>query len=165
MKCFGSLLMVFVAITCGQVAAQDNNKENEAAEEQAVRIMVEAKQFVFVAQSAKPMKGRSLQLTGSAVAISPGAVASNLPYFGRVYSGAAYNTEESGISFSSTEFEYKSEERKKGGWNITIRPKDVRNRPTMSMTIQKNGYALLNVSFTDRESISYNGYVEAPKGK
>lgn len=168
MKYTTPLLIFLLMVAAGQVLAQDdkkNKKEEEAAGEQAVRSMIESKQFIFVAQSARPMKGRTVQLTGSGLSVSSNTVGSNLPYFGRVYSGAAYTTEESGISFTSTDFEYKSEERKKGGWNITIRPKDVRNRPTMSLTIKRNGYASLNVSSTDRQSISYNGYVQEMKGK
>jgi hypothetical protein len=52
-------------------------------------------------------------------------VVCDLPYYGRVHQ-ATYGRGDGGIKFTSSEFEYKPEVRKKRGWNILLNTKDLR---------------------------------------
>ena len=83
---------------------------------------------------------------------------SNLPYYGRAYS-ASINPSENGLNFTSTNFDYTVTPRKKGGWEVLIKPKDANDVREMTFTIFENGTASLYVTSNNRESISFNGYI------
>jgi len=148
---FLSLLTLLTALVYGQ--------DKEAA----LKNSVEAKQFVFHAQTALPMSGSSRHLTTDYVLkISENSVVSYLPFFGRAYS-VPYNSTEGGFNFTSTKFDYSSTPAKKGGWQITIKPKDVQDFKEFSLSISENGYGTLQVLSNNRQPISFTGYV-SPAG-
>ena len=130
--------------------------------ETAVKNMVESKNFVFKAQTMNPMTGRTRQLTSEYdLKILKDSIIAYLPYFGRAYSPPV-NPNEGGIQFTSTDFEYKMTVRKKGGWDIQIKPKDARDVRQLDLSVFKNGSATLGVNSNNRQSISFNGHVEDP---
>lgn len=127
----------------------------------AVRQKVEGKRYTFVAQSAMPMRGRTVQLTSLYdLKITGDSVISALPYYGRAYS-APINPSDNGINFTSTSFDYTSRYRKKR-WEISIRPKDIQSVSEMNLIIYSNGRASLQVTSNNRQPISFNG-VLSPK--
>ena len=111
------------------------------------------------------MGGRFRQLTTEyTVKVSKDTVISDLPYFGRSYSADIGNSE-GGIHFTSTNFEYQITERKKGGWDITIKFKDVKDAQQFSFSVFDSGSASLQVTSTNKQPISFNGYVSEKKNK
>ena len=46
---------------------------------------------------------------------------------------------------------------------IQISPKDTKDGVRMNLTDSDNGYATLNVSSNNKQSITYNGYLAEPK--
>jgi hypothetical protein len=127
-----------------------------------VQNLVDSKNFVFKVQSVHPMTGMSNQSTADYdVRVLGDSVSTYLPYFGRAYS-ATYG-ESGGFNFTSTKFEYKLKERKKGGWDIAISPKDTRDVRQMNFTVSENGYASLQVTSNNRQPISYSGYITQRK--
>lgn len=139
------------------IHAQDLDKS-------VVQNFIKTKEFVFKAQTVLPMTGMSRQLTSEYdVRFLGDSVVAYLPYFGRAYS-AGYG-EGGAIDFTSTKFEYKVKERKKGGWDISIKPQDAKDVQALNFTVSENGYATLQVTSNNRQSISYNGYVMERKRK
>lgn len=131
--------------------------------ESAIRDMVQAGQFMFHAQTALPMTGTSRQLTSDYdLEVSKDAVVSYLPFFGRAYS-LPYGSTGGGFNFTSRKFEYSFSDRKKGGWNISIKPRDVADFREFSLLISKNGYGSLQVVSNNRQSISFTGYISPLK--
>lgn len=65
--------------------------------------------------------------------------------------------------FTSNEFEYKKENHKKNGWAITITPKDVSGIQKIYLQISSRGNASLQVTSSNRQPISFNGYIEDNK--
>jgi hypothetical protein len=127
-----------------------------------IRTMVEAKNFVFKADYVNPQTGRSRSLTSEYdLTIKPGEVISYLPYFGRAYS-APINSE-GGIKFTSTDFDYKLLKQKEHSWDISIKPKDASDVREMFLTVFDNGTASLRVNSTNRQAISFRGYIVAGK--
>lgn len=121
-----------------------------------VRQKVEAKYYTFIAYDAVPMHGGTVQLTSLYdLKIIGDSVIVDLPYFGQNYS-ASLNPPESGIKFTSVSFGYRMKARKKR-WDISIKPKDARNISELNLTVYPNGLALLQVTPTDRQPISFNG--------
>lgn len=138
--------------------------------------IVAEKSYTFVATSAFPSNaaeinsilskmpgatgGGNINLSGSNydVKITGDSVVAYLPYYGRSYN-APIGNEDSGFKFTSKNFSYTNEKRKKGGWQVAINSKDAKENPRMVLTIAENGYASLVVSSNNKPSISYNGYL------
>lgn len=126
-----------------------------------VKNWIEAQNYIFVPQTVLPAGGGSRQLNPEySVKISKEAVISDLPYFGRVYS-APLGKNDGGIKFTSNKFDYSKKVRRKGGWDIMIKPKDASEVQQLSFTISENGNASLRVISSNRQSIAYNGYIKA----
>ncbi len=152
-----AILVLSAFLLSGQLAM---GQKPDSAQAVYIKKLVDNQQYIFYGESATPMKGRQRFLTpGNTVHISKDTVASDLPYFGRAYS-ASIDPTNGGIKFTSTSFDYKAETRKKGGWDVTIKTKDVKDTQTLSFTIFEDGKAYLQVTSNNRQSISFNGYVK-----
>ena len=135
------------------------------AKEVAIKNLVDSQQYVFYAQNVTPMSGRQRFLTTDyTVSVSKDSIISDLPFFGRAYS-APINPSDGGIKFTSTDFDYKLVPRKKGGWDISIKPKDTPNGQQFNLTVFENGTASLQATSTSRQPISFNGYIKERKFK
>ncbi len=145
--------------------AQKANENKSVKASSEIQNLIVSKNYVFVAQTVLPLGGRVINLTSSYdVRVSGDTVASILPYFGRAFV-APINPSEGGIHFTSTNFIYKVNGRKKGGWDITILPKDSKDVRQMLLTVSESGYGTLQVVSNNRQQISYNGYVKERKGR
>jgi hypothetical protein len=148
---FASMLVFLAALE--PLHAQDLDKE-------AVKKLVDSKTFVFHAQSATPMGGGTRQLTSDYnMKLTGDSLVTYLPYFGRAYTATLPG--EGGLDFISSDFTYKVKEKKKGGWEVTIEPKDQRNVRSMLLSLSESGYASLNVTSNNRQPISFYGYVSS----
>lgn len=148
-----SYCVVLAVLLLVSQALRAQDKKKKLAEK------IANKEFVFKARTVTPTSGRFRQLTSEYdLRVSGDSVVCYLPYFGRAYS-APINPSEGGLKFTSVDFEYKYAPRKKG-WDVTINPKDGNGVQELSMTIFENGNASLRVSSTNRQLITFNGYVE-----
>ncbi len=150
------LLFAFPAVSM----AQDNNskKDNKA---DMIKSLVAGQRYVFNAETALPLSGGLRQLNGGyELIITKDTVTSYLPYFGKAYI-APINPSQGGIQFTSTKFNYTVTDRKKGGWDIVIKPLDVQDPRQLNLFISENGYAVLQVTSNNRQAISFNGSVYA----
>ena len=154
--CWKTLLFgVLPLVLTGHLAAQEKDS--------TIKNIVENRQFVFHAQTALPSTGGSRQLTSAYdLKVSKDSLVSSLPYFGRAYS-ATYGATDGGLNFTSTKFDYKTSARKKGGWEISIKPKDVTDFREFFLTISENGYGTLRALTNNRQPISFNGYISSKK--
>ncbi len=153
------LLLALFVLGNQALQAQESNKDKEQQKAAAVKNMVDTKNFVFKAQSMTPMRGRNRQLTSEYdLKIFNDSLISFLPYFGRAYT-APVNPSEGGLQFTSTDFQYQATARKKGGWEITIQPKDHRDVRQLLLNVFESGNATLQVISNNRDPIFFNGYV------
>lgn len=143
------------------------------------RIVTE-KKYIFVATTAVAMNSTeinnvmskmaggntagSISLNGSSyeVEVTPDSLNVYLPYFGRAYS-APMNSNEGGYKFKAKDFTYQITQRKKGGWEVSIATKDVKDNVRMNLSIGVNGYGTLSVMSNNKQPISYYGYLSEPK--
>lgn len=161
----GKKLLVAMLLLMGFLFSRQlaTAQKSDSAKVASVKKLVDNKDYVFYVESATPMSGRQRFLTpGNTVYIAKDSVVCDLPYFGRVYTSSV-NTTDGGIKFISTNFDYTPEVRKKGGWDIAIKTKDVPETQNLNFTIYDNGKAYLQVRSNNRQSISYNGYVAEKK--
>lgn len=148
--------------------------------------VIEAQNYVFVATMAFPMNtadiskvlnrlpgGNSsgaINLNGSNydLNVTKDSVVTYLPYYGRAYTARIGNNE-GGIKFKSKDFSYTSEKRKKGGWIVTIKPKDVKDdynsNYNLTLNVTTTGYATLVVNSNNQQPITFNGYIAEQKVK
>ncbi|WP_417428563.1 DUF4251 domain-containing protein [Halpernia sp.] len=82
----------------------------------------------------------------------------DLPYFGRLYT-PNYDQSKNNYNFTSKDFTLTKSQDKKGNWNYKIVTKDQPTNLTISLEIYSNGKAYANLNSSDRQSISYDGYV------
>ena len=157
MKIIKGFLIVFAIISSGCLLTVNAQKKNP----EDIKRIVESRNYIFKAQRANPLGGsmsRDLSSSYYDLTVGRDTVISFLPYFGRAYS-APVNPSEGGIKFTSTKFDYQQSNNGKR-WTITIKPKDASDVQQLYLDIFDNGFATLQVISTNRQSISFNGYVE-----
>jgi len=148
-----------------RINAQDTKQDKQAAKDAAIKNLVDSQSYDFVVQTVTPLSGRTRQLTSDYdLQVTKSSIVSYLPYFGRAYQ-APINSTQSPLTFTSKDFEYTATPAKKGGWNVLIKPKDNREVQQMNLSISASGYGSLQVTSTNRQPISFYGYIKALKGK
>ncbi|HEY5826422.1 MAG TPA: DUF4251 domain-containing protein [Cyclobacteriaceae bacterium] len=162
-----NLKFVFVlfALLSFLVSTAQSKKEKKAIQAEAIKTAVDARRFIFQAQTASPTGSGIKQLsTGYYFTVLPDSIISNLPYFGRAHQ-ASMASQDVGMKFTSLKFNYTVKNTKKGGWDIKIQTDDVKGAPQVFLTISTSGTTSVRISSNDRQSISYNGYIEGIKKK
>ncbi|HEY8959295.1 DUF4251 domain-containing protein [Chitinophaga sp.] len=161
-----TMLLLLGAVISASLFAQGTKAQQKADKIARIKSLIEAQNYVFVAQNALPMSGRMRNLTSEYnVIVGADSVISYLPYFGRAYTSADYGATKSPLDFKTKSFDYNVTPGKKDGWNITIKPKDHRSVQSFNLSVSSEGYASLQVTSSDRSPISFNGYVTERKVK
>ena len=144
-------------------SAQSGDKASEKAA--AIKALVESRNYVFKPQTALPLRGHTRQLNYDyQLAVSTKSIVSYLPYYGRAYAPVPIDPTKSPMDFTSQSFDYTLTPRGKGGWDVTIKPKDLKEYiQQLYMTITTDGYASLRIISTNRDAISYYGSISSPK--
>lgn len=142
--------------------AQQTPKQIKAQQKAAsIKHKIDDQKYTFIAQYAQPLRGGQKYLTSDYnLRVRKDSVIAYLPYFGRVYMDVPYNPTDDGVKFTSTNFNYKITEKKKGGWTITIVLNDVRRTQKLLLDIYTNGSATLQVTSNSRDAITFEGYIK-----
>jgi hypothetical protein len=160
-----ALLLVVTSLVLNTASAQNKKKEREAKRIEEIKQLLTDRTYVFEATYMNPMRGGNKALTDSYdVRVIRDSLISYLPYYGQAYQ-APMDPTKNALDFTSTKFEYTVKTLQKGGWEITIVPKDNKDLQKMFMTVSTDGYATLHVTSTYRDPISFDGTIEAPKKK
>jgi len=182
-------LLVFL-FCVGTGAAQTTKAEKKAQKAEELKRIINEKTFVFKANSAMPTPIASMQVSGSLppnsilnqlnsgmisltgasydVKFSNDSLTAFLPYYGQAYSAPYNSPAESGIKFTSTKFDYKVTQTKKGNLEILIIPHDLSGRSPsdvqrMMLTVSEGGWANLQITLLTRQRISFSGTIEEIK--
>jgi len=116
----------------------------------------------FTAEYAQPLSGQRRYITGSYyVQCRKDTLIVALPYYGRLNSSAGANNQDP-LDFKSTDFTLTKEKRKKGGWLVTIKPKNSEVQ-SMNFTFFDNGSAQSNFIMTNRSAIDFSGKIAPAK--
>jgi len=159
-------LLVILTVCCivsGVASGHDNGREKRKAREKAkseeVQKLFESRSLQFLAQSAQPMGGGIIHLTSDySLDIDNGMITSYLPFYGVAYT-AEYGEREGGIKFSETEKVSEWKVTRKG-YRVRIDVKAPKDLYHLNLTFSSLGYAMLDVSCQNRQSISYTGVVQ-----
>src|SRR5215471_6953240 len=108
-----TLLLILALSAFSASYAQDSKQDKKAKQEAQIKQIVDSQHYVFRAQTAYPLGGRTVQLTSDYdLKITKDEVVSYLPYYGRAYS-ATPGSSDNGLNFTTKSFEYKSTPTKK----------------------------------------------------
>ncbi len=159
--CQDIMLSLFLLSIMPALKAQQTEKQQkEAAREAAVKTLVESKRYMFGPQSMMPQTGQSRQVTyGYDLRVNKDTLNAYLPYVGKAFV-ATYGGGDGAISFKTTAFDYVITEAKKGGWNVTITPKNITNVRQLMFRITTTGNTTVQISSNTRDMISFNGYLQ-----
>ena len=159
------MLLLACIIALG-AAAQNKKKEREAKKMAEVKALVDSDNYVFHADFANPMRGGNISLTSEYdLRVSKDTLIAYLPYYGRAYQ-APIDPMDGGIHFTSTHFTYNKSGGTDKGWEIYIKPNEAKGVEKIFLSISVDGYATLRITNTNRDPISYQGYIAArPKKK
>lgn len=128
----------------------------------AIKSAIESNSFIFKPQFVTPLGDRSRIVTAEYdMWVSKDTVKTYLPYFGRAYSATIGQSGGGGVMFTSTDFDYAVKEKKGGGWNILIKPKDTNDVRQLFLNIGDEGNASLHITSNNRQAITFSGYVAA----
>ena len=161
------LLVLFMAVFAASGSAQEKTKkqikeEQKIEKQKQIETLINSKTFVFNATRALPQGGKSINLTSSYdVKFSPDLVESNLPYYGRAYSGVGYGGD-AGMKFEGKPEEFTFTKGKKN-YSINAVVKGNNDTYRLSLTVSFEGSGSLSITSNNRSFISYNGDITAPE--
>jgi hypothetical protein len=164
-------VIILLAFALQSIQAQESRRERRSIREkekaEEISKLIDQRNLRFVAQFAHPMAGGSIHLTSEyTLDISGDTVSAWLPFYGRAYS-VEYGGRDGGIKFNEQAFstEWKSE---KKGTRAIMEVKAPRDVYRLNLQITAAGYATLDVSSNNRQSIRFSGIVTKlpePEGK
>ena len=155
------LLCLFTGMLTAQGANSSNKKQMKLEKEKEIRELIESGNFRFLANSANPMSGRSINLTSNYdLKIYNDTIETWLPFFGRAYS-VDYGGD-GGIKFKeqAVTIDKKFNSRKKI-YEYSIVVKTSQDKYTINLSTGLNGYGNLYVRSQNRQPISFYGTIEA----
>jgi hypothetical protein len=155
------VLLLIVGAGLNIASAQNTKSAKKAAKEIAVKGKINGQRYTFLANYMLPQRGSGKSLTDNYdLRVTKDSVIAFLPYYGRAYYDVPYGGADGGIKFTSTKFSYEVKDKKKGGWEITIKPNDVKNTNRLLLNISTDGYASLSVTSSNRDFITFDGYIK-----
>jgi len=177
MKKNGMLILLIMLVAVGTVYARERTTREERRQQQSEKVqrLVDAQDYKFVAQQTTPVMSRELMnfvaqhttpaswelfnlTSGFFLSVSNDTITAHLPFFGRAFV-APSNPAEGGIRFESTDFSYRLEAGRKGGWIAHIAIYDATRRIDLVLDIATSGTATLSVNDNMRQPISFSGYI------
>ena len=158
------LLTLFVINSYSQEKSKQELKEERKIERQKqTEALVNAREFVFTGNTAFPQGGNSINLTSNTnyVKFHPDRIESELPFYGRAYSGAGYGGD-TGMKFDGKPEEYTVTKTKKE-YQIEAVVKGENDTYRILLSVGFEGSASLSIISNNRSSISYSGEISAPE--
>ena len=156
---YSRLLIPLLMLTCLQSFSQSNAEQKKQDQYNQLKSQIDSRKFRFHALSATSLKGITRQLTSEYfLKLNKDSLSVFLPYFGRSFT-TNYPPTDLSTEFKTTQFSYKSDTLKKGGWEITIIPKNQSNASNINLSITTSGYCTVHVNSNSREPISYYGTI------
>ncbi len=149
-------LLIFYIATYGNFAQDKPHKRLDA-----VRSLVDSKNFVFDANRASPLGLPSISIVNidNYVRIQKDSTLGFLPYFGEMRLGGGYG-EGGAIEFDSEIRDYKVKTKRNGkGITVTFNTKNSDERFDFTLFITKSKSATVVVKSLHRNSITYYGVI------
>lgn len=158
-------ILLFLSLNSIASFAQEKTKkqlkeEQKAIKQKEIALLVESKEFKFEANMAFPQGYRSINLTTNPnfFIFKKDSVISEMPFFGRAYSGVGYSSGDGGHSFKGKYQKY-SEVKDKKSYIIKCDVKGENDSYSIILTVFLEGNASLVINSNKRSTISYRGEI------
>ena len=153
MKAIVLTVNLLLAVSATALQAQDNKKDREERNRQAVSEMLEARRYKVDIDYMNPLRGRGRALTDSySLEVRNDSLISYLPYAGEAYS-VPYGGGKA-LNFKAPISQYDISEGKK---EIRIDVSNDEDTYIYTLTVFPNGNTSIHVQPTQRQSISFSG--------
>ena len=159
------MLLFFISFSVMTGFAQEKTKkqlkeERELAQQKDIEALIEAKDFEFVGDRANPQGTRSIDLTtnNNFFRLKKDTIDSDMPFFGRAFSGVGYGSSDGGLKFKGLANDYSVKKGKKS-YTIKANVKDNSDSYNIILDVYFNGGAYLSISSNNRSTIGYNGEI------
>jgi hypothetical protein len=152
------LVLIPVSLLSQEKSKKELKEERKLEQQKKTEALVNSKTFVFTGTMAHPQGGRSVNLTTTPnfMKFSPDLIESDMPFYGRAYSGAGYG----GPTGKPDEFTF---EKTSKGYFIQASVKADNDNYKISLTVGAEGNSSLSVSSVNRSSMSYSGNISSPE--
>lgn len=158
-------LIAAVAFLAVLSSCKSPDPAKQAEQAAHTKALIDSKTYAFKAQTAIPSGAPARQLRSDYdVRVAPDKVICYLPFLGTSSGGGAYGGENS-LDFITKDFDYTVVDREKGGWDITIKPKDRTEPRALILTIFTNGSASLLAAGNNKSNMSFSGYITEDRTK
>lgn len=164
MKTKNILLLLLLSLFVISGFAQEKTRKQERKARKIERqeqtaALVDAKSFVFVARTAMPQGFNTINLTSNPnhVQFEPSMIKSEMPFFGRAFTGIGYGRD-AGLHFKGSPQEFNVIKGKKA-YQINVTVKGDTDFYRLLLTVFFEGNATLSVNSNNRSSISYAGEI------
>jgi len=164
-----SLLFILLTFVMASVFSQETGKktkqERDLEKQKQTEELVNSKIFLFTASTAFSQRGRAINLTSNpnTIVFSPDLISSDLPFFGRAYSGVTYG-ESSGYTFEGKPEEFTIEPAKKG-YEIKAVVRTSKDSYTINLLVSSGGSSSLTISSNNLSTMSYSGEISKTEEK
>lgn len=164
-----ALTLFLLVVTMG--FAQEKSRKELKHERKVEKVkktaaLVDSKEFVFVGQKALPQGLNAIDLTTNPnfIEFNPNFIKSEMPFFGRGYSGIGYGGD-SGLKFKGKPIDFTIEKGRKT-YEIRATVRGEADVFKISLSVFFEGSATLTINSNNRSAISYYGEIfEIEKNK
>lgn len=158
------LLFLLVAPGISQEKSKKELKQERKLElQKQIETLINSKVFVFVGKTALPTGMRTVNLTTNPnfVKFHPDLIESEMPYFGKAYSGAGYGGD-TGLKFKGKPESFNVVKNNKN-YKIDAVVSSSNDNFRLSLTVGLEGNGTLTIISNNRSSISYQGDISTIK--
>ena len=154
------ILFLFSTMMLMLAACSTGNKVVDAQRAEAIKALIESRQFVVMVGSMRPLSAPTVSVSqGQKMIIRDGMVTCYLPYVGSGqnvgYGASGYKA----LNFSSALLDYKVEYPKPDRARITFRVDNGDDNYRFHVEVFMNGKTTIDVDPRGRDAISYSGMI------
>ena len=169
MKTYKMAVLCFLCFSFFTGFAQEKTRKQLRAEQKLVKQkeiekLIEAKEFEFVAQNSNSQMFRFIDLTTNQnfIKFKPDFIKSEMPFFGRGFSGLGYGSSDTGLKFEGKPEKFTVEKSKKG-YVIEVKVKGQQDFFDLTLLVSFEGNTTLSIISNNRSPINYFGAIAAIK--
>lgn len=165
MRTYKIAVLCFLCFSFFTGFAQEKTRKQLRAEQKLdkqkeIEKLIDAKEFQFVARNSNSQYFRMVDLTTNPnfIKFKPNFIKSEMPFFGRGFSGLAYGGSDTGLKFEGEPEKFTVQKNKKE-YIIKVSVKGKQDYFDMTLSVSLEGSATLAINSNNRGAISYFGEI------
>ncbi|MBT0608663.1 DUF4251 domain-containing protein [Aequorivita echinoideorum] len=157
------LFIISCILTFGNMWSQESDSEKNLSVQNNIESVINSDKFQFIGFTALPMGWAPVDLGSNinSIVFSEELIVSNMPYYGRGWAGGGFSNDR-GVVFTGAPSEYNLEKTSKG-YELIAKVEANDEIFTISLSVSRNGNAMLTINSRNRTSITYQGQISKVK--